>query len=1759
MIQMKTRTVLLLALLCTAATVISLGCTTDSEASSQDVTFLLDYGNGQTVWYEVDGDTVGEAIGNALHSAGIGFVDNPSISIDGKTTFTIGDTVCKWQFYVYNSGWVATTYNPNMAYNGENIAIGFYPEGYCPTVTPAYKNAWTCIHGDALNSCNTNDYDPTWGSGTVRATYYNDNVPACYSSPLAANGIYYQMSRDFQNPNIMTTRHLIAMNMTSGNILWDIPQRGGQYELATGAIYGGNIYYSTIGTIYSIPLNSTDPESEITNYKAGASILNTKTTVMIGTSSIVYDSGHLFFGGSDGVIHCITPDLKLVWKTQLTGGVYPSMSVTVTNGLIYVGTCNGRLVILDEATGEIQDSLELYYDDSEKGVGGRVNTPAVIGDTIMVSYGDGAGMSAVYWAYAILHYDRNTKTLTLEHNLTDLSIQTNAAVISPISECVYTSANNVLYRIYTDGACEEVFGHEEVHGGFTFVNNTYLIGTAYDAKSGIIAYNMSGDLVGKLSKNNTPISNYTMCSTAVVGGFMIAGSDSGSMIVRGLLASGEDQPDPEHYLQSSHTITWKQDDGTVLDVTHVKDGVLPTHIDPLKSPSTESVYTFIGWSPEIVVATGDATYTASYSSSPRPYLVEWYNGDTLLKSETLTYGSTPSYTGDAPTKASDAQYSYTFTGWNPAVSSVTGNIEYYAEYSKTTNKYTISWLNEDSSLIYSESIDYGVLPTYTGETPAKDPVGGVEYEFDGWSPYIKTVTEAAQYTAVFSPKSTFSVTWTNYNGDILEIDRGLTGEVIPSYDGDTPTRESTAEAIYNFSGWSPNVGTITESTTYVAQFELLPREYEITWYVEDVLVKSETLEYSTLPEYSGAEPTKPSTAEFYYTFAGWEPEIIPVNGNARYDAFFKQTPREYNITYKVNGSTEYTATGTYGETYALREIEPKEGYRSTGWTSEQVDVSGTTFSMPAKDVIFSREEIQVFTITWIWNTATGTSSGTTTVDVNTLPEHSDPPLISTPEYTYKFDKWSPDLVVATENATYTATYTTQPTAYTLSYYVNGKLDGDTSTEYYGQTVTIRPFDKDEGYIYSEWSGDNVTISDTGTFTMPASNVKLYRTVTKETTDESSNTVWETTYNYHDNITVTVTDVHDATGAGTVTVTAESSDGTLTSTTKFARGSSSAEINVNVPFKGTSADNLSFEDEMMTLATFMVEDMNKCLPEGVTADYRYLSATTDMSNVEMLISSDSMSSMSNSECTLRITTNDCSITISPSVIQKHKSNAFSLSMKAVGSSEMTDDQRKAVSENATVLNIKAQSGTTDIGSNLGGRMLITINHTIAGKELVAYYLPESGSPEKLELESYTDTTATFYVDHLSLYAVDEKPIVANPDSTIAIILVLAIVAAIMLAFLLICNHRAKAERMSLVQYLKAILTGKTGGSKIKRNKRRLFVVCLLGFLLTLFMFFLNIAVGPSVTLPFFDAISALISAIGKGGHDLTIQEIIVYETRLPRALAAVAVGIGLSIAGCVYQAIIRNPLVDPYIMGVSSGAGTFAVAAISANFTFFGLLAANSFSTPILAAIGGLTAFGLTLVLAEKAGGSSTNYVLAGVVVGLVFSAIQTLLLVTSSNEHLTSAISWLFGSFANVGWGTVWMIFFPAVFLSLVPLFWAKELNLVLLGEDQAKQMGLNVRLFNRWMLILASVLTSVCVAFVGIIGFVGMVIPHLSRMMLGGDHRLVLPASVMMGGALMLFADFMAKMLMIPTELPVGAITTIIGVPVFAYLLIKKGRMYDG
>ena len=360
------------------------------------------------------------------------------------------------------------------------------------------------------------------------------------------------------------------------------------------------------------------------------------------------------------------------------------------------------------------------------------------------------------------------------------------------------------------------------------------------------------------------------------------------------------------------------------------------------------------------------------------------------------------------------------------------------------------------------------------------------------------------------------------------------------------------------------------------------------------------------------------------------------------------------------------------------------------------------------------------------------------------------------------------------------------------------------------------------------------------------------------------------------------------------------------------------------------------------------------------------------------------------------------------------------------------------------------------------------------------------------------------------------------------------------------------------------------SEIAVKKRRFVGIVIFGLIMSFVAFLISISISSGGVIPVSEALSSLFSAIGKmtasesakaadpSAYELNTVELYIYQARLPRTIAAIGVGAGLAVAGCMYQAIIRNPLVDPYITGVSSGAGCLAIAAVAFSVSLPFIGNGSLYVIPVMAIIGGLAAFAVTMLVAERSGGSATNYILAGTIVGFALSSFQTVFL-SMNQDNFTNAMWWLFGSFANITWENAWIVFIPAIGLSVMSMFWAREFNLFMMGENQAKQLGLNVKLFKRSMMILASVLTAICVAFCGIIGFVGLIIPHACRMALGTDHRLMMPASIVLGAMLMLFADLAARTVLSPMELPVGAITAMIGTPIFAYMLIKRGRRYDG
>lgn len=328
--------------------------------------------------------------------------------------------------------------------------------------------------------------------------------------------------------------------------------------------------------------------------------------------------------------------------------------------------------------------------------------------------------------------------------------------------------------------------------------------------------------------------------------------------------------------------------------------------------------------------------------------------------------------------------------------------------------------------------------------------------------------------------------------------------------------------------------------------------------------------------------------------------------------------------------------------------------------------------------------------------------------------------------------------------------------------------------------------------------------------------------------------------------------------------------------------------------------------------------------------------------------------------------------------------------------------------------------------------------------------------------------------------------------------------------------------------------------------------MVGLLSLILLFFLSIAFG-TYEMSIGDAIVALWNVLTTGTAT-TPQETVVLYSRLPRTLAVMGVGAGLCIAGVAMQAVVRNPLVDPYISGVSSGASVGATLVVMAGFSLGAGL--GLYALPLMAFAGALGAMALTVTLAEAAGGRPVSFVLAGVMIGITLSSFTTIMLVTNPDK-VYGVLNWLYGSFANANMSQALIILGSVAVIGTIISLYARELNVILLGDEQASHLGLGVRGFKRLMMVLTSILTAVCVAFTGVIGFLGLIVPHTGRLLVGGDHRLLIPVSIILGMDVLLAADIVARLALSPVELPIGAIIALIGGPFFAYLLIKKGREY--
>ena len=281
--------------------------------------------------------------------------------------------------------------------------------------------------------------------------------------------------------------------------------------------------------------------------------------------------------------------------------------------------------------------------------------------------------------------------------------------------------------------------------------------------------------------------------------------------------------------------------------------------------------------------------------------------------------------------------------------------------------------------------------------------------------------------------------------------------------------------------------------------------------------------------------------------------------------------------------------------------------------------------------------------------------------------------------------------------------------------------------------------------------------------------------------------------------------------------------------------------------------------------------------------------------------------------------------------------------------------------------------------------------------------------------------------------------------------------------------------------------------------------------------------------------------------------ILFQLRLPRAALAALVGGALGLSGCTFQALLRNPLAEPYVLGVSGGAAVGAVAVVVT-----GIGVVLPWMLPLGAFLGALAAMALVLEVARRAspGRMDTRVlILSGVIIGAFFNAVILLLLSMADVESFRSAIFWMMGNLSGADWGSTGLLALLLVPGVLAVLSLARAFNLLSRGEEVAFYLGASVQRVKLTAYLAASLMVAAAVAAGGVIGFVGLIVPHAVRLAWGNDHRLLLPASFLAGTAFLLLADTVARLVVAPAELPTGVVTAVAGVPFFVALLLRGGR----
>ncbi len=346
---------------------------------------------------------------------------------------------------------------------------------------------------------------------------------------------------------------------------------------------------------------------------------------------------------------------------------------------------------------------------------------------------------------------------------------------------------------------------------------------------------------------------------------------------------------------------------------------------------------------------------------------------------------------------------------------------------------------------------------------------------------------------------------------------------------------------------------------------------------------------------------------------------------------------------------------------------------------------------------------------------------------------------------------------------------------------------------------------------------------------------------------------------------------------------------------------------------------------------------------------------------------------------------------------------------------------------------------------------------------------------------------------------------------------------------------------------------------RSSKWKLILLALIAALVVTILLSLNVGYAPISFTEILTAIGKHIPLLNGAIHSTVspTDEAIILQIRLPRVLAAALVGAGLAAAGVVYQGIFRNPMADSYVLGASAGASvgySLSVLYVTSSVSVIGLGAGQ-----VMAFVFAVTTVFLVYFM-SRVGNKvpTTTLLLSGIVVNIFLLSIQAVLELRAGTA-LQAIVAWISGvGFANIIWNKVWTVL-PFVLVGTVIIyFFSRDLNMLAMGDDTAQHLGVNTERVRRFLLIIASLMTAAAVSISGVIGFVGLIIPHMTRLIIGPDHRILLPTTVIVGAIFLVLCDSVARIATGASELPVGVITALVGTPFFIYLLRRRKTTYS-